>query len=260
MLYAPAPLPAPDLPAPLSAALSRALQAPAARVQAVTAGDRVLWLKRAETLSLRWRLQKGDPQRALETERAALRDLGARGLPVARLVAEGPDYLVTEDAGTPLSHLLSDPAAAGAARPADLAAAFAAAGAALADLHRAGVAHGRPALRDICWDGHQARFIDLEAWRPGPSGPARMARDVLVLLHSVLVLRPDPGPELAAALAGWQRRAPAGLWPRVQRQAAALGLLRAPVRLLLRLRPRTREFAAALVLIDWLTAQRTPPP
>lgn len=242
---------APDLAEPLRRALDRALQTAPVRVRRVSAGGQALWLKRAETLSLRWRLQKGDPRRGLEAERAGLHVLGEMGLPVARLVAEGPDYLATAEAGRPLSAVLADPAHGGA----DRLAGFVAAGAALAALHRAGVAHGRPALRDICWDGAQARFIDLERYRSGPASRGRMARDLLILLHSVLVIRPAPGPELAAVLAGWQAGAPPGLWAEVGRQAARLARLRGVARLVRHWRPESRELAAGLALLDWLAGQ-----
>jgi len=240
-----------ELTAPLRQALDRALQSAPERVRRVSAGGQAVWLKQAERLSLRWRLQKGDPRCGLEAERAGLRVLGELGLPVARLVAEGPGYLATAEAGVALADILADPAQGGARRLAG----FSAAGAALAALHRAGVAHGRPALRDICWDGAQARFIDLERYRSGPAKPRRMARDLLILLHSVLVIRPEPGPELASVLAGWQSGAPEGLWPEVVRQAARLARLRGVARLVRHWRPESRELAAGLALLDWLAGQ-----
>ena len=207
-------------------------------------------MKQAEHLSLRWRLQKGDPQRALQVERAGLSTLGRMGLPVARLVAAGPGFLATAAAGEPVAEMF---ATHGATAEAPLAA-LSAAGTALAVMHGAGVAHGRPALRDACWDGHRVRFIDLEHYQPGPAAPGRMARDLLVLLHSVMLMRVEPGPELAATLAGWRAQAPPGLWDEVRRQAERLQRLRGVARVAMRLRPPAPEVAAAVALLDWLAA------
>lgn len=237
-----------DLPEPLRDALLDALAEPPVRVRRVAAGTRAVWLKRAERLSLRWRLQKGDSRRAFEADRAGLHALAALGLPVAPILAEGDDYFATADVGRPLSLQLGDPAAAGPARVAG----FAAAGAALAALHRAGVAHGRPSVRDICWDGAQARFIDLERYRAGPAGRRRMVLDVLILLHSMLVIARAPGPELAAALAGWRAAAPVELVPALLLRARRLAWLGALARLVLRWRPNSRELAAVPMLLDWL--------
>lgn len=241
----------PGLPAPLRQALEAALQAPPQRVQRVAAGDRAVWLKRAERLSLRWRLQKGDTRRAFEADRAGLHDLAALGLPVAQVVAEGPDFFATEEAGQQIAHLLRLPDHAGPGRVA----ACRAAGAALAALHRAGVAHGRPSIRDICWDGQAARFIDFERYRKGRAGPGAMALDVLILLHSMFAITRGPAPEIAAALDGWREGAPVGLWSAVRARAARFGWLGRLARLALRLRPRSKELAAVALMLDFVAAQ-----
>lgn len=246
----------PQLPSALCKQMLLTLQAPHRRVSRVEAAGRAVWLKRAERLGLRWRLQKGDPQRALVSEWQGLLDLGDRGLPVARLVAAGPGFLATDEAGVSVADLLATTAGQAAGAEAVLMSA----GQALATLHAEGVAHGRPALRDICWDGAHARFIDLEQYRPGPAAPARMARDLLVLLHSVLMQRARPGPETAAILAGWRAGAPLGLWDEVRRQASRLRLLRGVARLALRPQRPVPEVAAALVLLDWLPEVADPLP
>lgn len=234
----------------LLAALQAALAAPAVRIRPVTAGGETVWLKRVERLSLRWRLQKGGSRRAFAADRAGLRDLAAAGLPVVPIIAEGPDFLVTPAAGTPLSDLL----AAGAVDPAIMVAA----GSGLARLHRGGVAHGRPAARDILWDGAQVWFIDFERYRPGPAPAGRQARDMLALLHSLLKIRARPTPEVQAVLESWVAAAPpvsvAALW----RQARWLRPWRPVVGWLQRRRPRSREFAAVAALLDWLGTMAPP--
>lgn len=235
----------------LQGAVAAALAGPPERVRRVAAGAQAVWLKQAEQLSLRWRLQKGDSRRAFEADRAGLHDLSALGLPVAPIVAEGEDFFATAEVGVPLSVLLADPAEAGPGRVAG----FRAAGVALAALHRAGVAHGRPSARDICWDGATARLIDFERYRRGGDRPGRMVTDLLIHLHSVLAICRVPGPELDAALAGWREGAPDGLWPLLLRRVRRLRWLARLARWVQRRRPNSRELAAVPAVLDWLESQ-----
>lgn len=241
----------PDMPVALRVALEAALRHPPQRVQRVAAGGRAVWLKQAEQLSLRWRLQKGDTRRAFEADREGLHDLAALGLPVAQVVAEGPDFFATAEVGHSIAHLLRNAEFAGPERIA----ACRAAGAALAALHRAGVAHGRPSIRDICWDGQVARFIDLERYRKGRAGQGQMALDVLILVHSMFAITRGPAAEIDAAWEAWRSAAPEGLLRAVlarARRARWLGVLAG---LGLRLRPASRELRAVPLTLDHVAAQ-----
>ena len=71
--------------------------------------------------------------------------IGDAGLPVAPILDQGLDYIVTPDVGRTLDTLLCDRSM----DRAELQRAFAAAGRALAQLHHNGFCHGRPALRDM---------------------------------------------------------------------------------------------------------------
>ncbi|MFV0493291.1 MAG: hypothetical protein ACK5M4_15880, partial [Pseudorhodobacter sp.] len=214
-----------DLPPELSQALKVALAAPPQRICALQLPDgRQFWLKRAERLSGRMRLQKGDGSAAFHREREGLRLLNAAGLPVPPLLAEGVDWFLTADQGETLSTLLWRQA--DNPKPA-----FTAAGQALAQLHMAGFNHGRPAIRDICWDGRAARFIDLERFDPDRSSSRAKAIDILIFVHSIynLALKypEDPKIESAreAAIAAYRATAP-GIWVLARRLAAQLFLLR----------------------------------
>ena len=229
----------PALPAPLARAVERALDTPG-RVQQVRAAGRMVWVKQAETLSLRWRLQKGDANRAFEADRTGLRVLGDAGLPVPPILAEGPDFFVVPDVGPTLARMLVDPDAAGP----DRLAAFAAAGCALAVLHRAGVCHGRPSIRDICWDGITARVIDLERFRPGKRSLRDMAADVVVFHYSILSYGRAETPELHAAATAYRAHAPEGVWQAAQARMARLRWLAPVARAVQRVRPNSRELAA----------------
>ncbi|MDO9639454.1 MAG: lipopolysaccharide kinase InaA family protein [Pseudotabrizicola sp.] len=217
----------PPLPQPVATALHNALAQPSQRIRALAlpGGGRV-WLKRIEQASGLMRLQKGNGQSAFVAERDALRLLHARGVPVAQVMAEGPDYLLLPDLGPTLAALMQT-----ADHPkADRIAAFAAAGAALAGLHRAGFSHGRPALRDFCWQQGALRLIDLERFRNRKRSRLVRAMDVVIFTHSWFAQGHDtaPGPELDGALNAYRAAAPAGLWravARLVRLLAPLGTL-----------------------------------
>jgi tRNA A-37 threonylcarbamoyl transferase component Bud32 len=170
------------------------------------------------------------------------------GLPVAPVVAEGPDFLVVPDLGPTLDRMLLH-------RTPGLESAFAAAGGALARLHRAGYAHGRPALRDICWDGHEARLIDLENFDAGHSAPWRRAMDVVVLAQTHFTQAHDmPGP-LALAIDAYRAGAGPQAWAAVQRLARLLVPLGWLAAGLYRLRPISRELRAVPLALAVLRAR-----
>ena len=205
------------------------------------------WLKQVEVLSLRLRLQKGDPARALDAECSALLMLARIGMPVADVVVSGAGYLVLRDHGRTLHHLLQNRAG-----PPDLIAAFSAAGRSLSRLHRAGYAHGRPALRDICWDGHQARLIDLENFDPRKRRSWRRALDMVMLAQSYFTLRPGDEHLLDVAMQSYRDQAKVADWTALQRLVSHLGWFAGPSRLLAQLRPKAREAQAVGLTLDYL--------
>jgi tRNA A-37 threonylcarbamoyl transferase component Bud32 len=225
--------------------LERSLQAmladPPRRVQRLELPDgRRFWLKRVERLQGRLRLQKGDPTRAFAAEREGLRALAAKGLPVAEVAREGPDWVLMPDAGPVLPAMVADVARS----EAEKLAAFGKAGQALGRLHWAGLVHGRPAVRDICWDGNEARFIDLERFRRGRRGGLWQAVDVVMFAQTAFTLWPDDGRWLDAALETYAVNAPDGAMARAARLVWWLGPLGWLARALSALRPTSRELRA----------------
>lgn len=232
--------------------LALALREPSVRIKPFLGpnGER-LWLKRIEALSLRLRLQKGDGHRAFHNELNALHVLGRAGLPVPEILAEGPDHFVISDVGPTLAQMLRSSATPFAKR----AAAFRAAGAALGRLHSAGFVHGRPAIRDICWDGEEARFIDLEQFSEKRQSAFRRALDIAVFTQTYMTEMSGPGPYLDLAIAAYRSNAPAGAMADVRNLGAWLLPLRpilAPVRWL---RPDAKEFQAIPQTIAYLRKQ-----
>jgi tRNA A-37 threonylcarbamoyl transferase component Bud32 len=231
------PLPDPKLDAALNAALAE----PPRRVRALVLADgRRFWLKRVERLSGRLRVQKGDPAKAFAAEREGLRVLALAGLPVAGVVAEGPGWVLMPDAGPVLSEVVGDP---GRGIDEKLRS-FAEAGRALGRLHWAGMAHGRPAVRDVCWDGVEARFIDLERFQRAKRAGFWQAADVVMFAQTAFTLWPEESRWLDAALEAYAVSAPEGAMAAVRRLVGWLrpvGWLAAG---LVALRPESRELRA----------------
>lgn len=214
-------------------------EAPRRVTRLVSGGGRTWWLKRVERLSLRLRLQKGDPERAFEAERRGLKTLAAHSIPVPEIALEGADYVLLPDAGPTLQSLVEDTGGSP-----DAMAAFAAAGRALGLLHWAGLSHGRPAPRDICWDGTTARFIDLERFSPARRSGIWQALDIVIFTQSCFARWPEDPRFLDTALEAYRVNAPEGALARAGRLAFWLGWLKPLARLVTAFKPRSREFRA----------------
>ena len=169
-----------------------AARAAGGRVSPVTIAGRPAWVKIAREKRLIVRLQKGAAPRLLREETAILRAMAMRGLAVPEVIGAGDDWLITSDSGPTLAVMLADQPEAP-----DLPSAFAAAGHALAQMHRAGCAHGRPHLRDVCWDDAEGRacFIDLERAASLQAGMSGFTRDLLIFVFAYFCIRPQPGPQ-----------------------------------------------------------------
>ncbi|MBA3911235.1 MAG: serine/threonine protein phosphatase [Rhodobacter sp.] len=226
-----------------------ALAEPPRRVRQLDLPDgRRFWLKRVERLSGLMRLQKGDPDRAFAAERAGLQALAEAGLPVAEVALEGPGWMLMPDAGSVLPQVVAD----ASRTEADKLAAFAQAGRALGLLHLAGLVHGRPAVRDICWDGKEARFIDLERFRYGRRGGLWQAADVVIFTQTCFTRWPQDTTWVNAALEAYAVNAPDGAMAQVRRLVWLLmpvGWLSWALSLI---RPQSRELRAVPLALSRL--------
>lgn len=209
-----------------------AARATGRRVTAATIGGRRAWVKIALEKRLIVRLQKGPAPRLLRTETDILAAMAARGLAVPEVLGTGDDWLITADAGPTLAELLET----GHDTP-DLTRAFAAAGTALAQMHLAGCAHGRPHLRDVCWDAGNDRacLIDLERGASLSSGMSGFTRDLLIFVFACYCVHPQPGPHepLTAFCQAYRETAPPGTWDAARdriRRWRWLGPLSRPLR------------------------------
>ncbi len=233
----------------IALAINAALGEAPVRIRLLETAEGRIWIKRVEQLSLRWRLQKGSGRRSFEKDREGLHVLGDAGLPVAPILAEGPDFFVTPDLGVTLHALLG-----GDAPKAERIVAFRTAGTALAALHLKGFSHGRPAVRDLCWDGTAVRFIDMEKFSVRRSKPRHFAGDVLVFVHSVFAAG-GAADELEAAMAAYRAGVGAEAWSAVRGFAARLAFL-GPLTVPLRtLRPRSRDLNAVANTLDYMAGR-----
>ena len=124
------------------------------RVYHFTYQKQAYWLKQPEQLRGVWRLLKPHPKQSFLNEIHSLQHFAERQAPVPKLMMFGEDYLVLEDGGHNVAYWVSrnidnqtkQQILCDAAK-------------ALADLHRRGLVHGRPAIRDILWKDGNVLFI-----------------------------------------------------------------------------------------------------
>jgi len=190
--------------------IARASIPDAPRIEAVDMEGKRYWIKRPEVLSLRWRIQKGNPVRLFAREQRIHRTLMARKAPVPPILAAAESYLVLPDSGPTLEATLSD------AAPDERLRAFHAAGRALAGLHALGLAHGRPHPRDLCWDGTRISFLDFERGSSATASERRQIWDLVQLIHGTYGLAPRETPEVAALCDGYRQADQRGLWQAAQ--------------------------------------------
>lgn len=210
----------------------------AARIGQVEINGRTGWLKRPEKLGLSLRLRKGDPQKGFEREKQTYLALQGKGLPVADLLAVGEDYFVTADAGIAVNRLRRDTLD----QPEIFHDVLCESAVALARLHGAGYCHGRPALKDICWNDGRVTFIDLDRTKPGSD--RGYALDVLVFFFNAIAETGGAGPEIRAARDSYRQNDPDGHWDKAVAMAARLRTMSWPLKPLTKALNNKKEFRA----------------
>lgn len=121
-----------------------------------------------------------------------LRDAGA---PVAEILASGENWFATADHGTTLQKLLKRSELS----EKQLQYILEQAATALASLHNINAWHGRPALKDMLWDGGKITLIDFEENPITFLTPVQcMSRDLFLFMHSVVRFYDIDSPVVAA--------------------------------------------------------------
>jgi len=198
--------PAPD--ADLEAHVAAHVAATDKRISRITHQGQVVWIKQREKPGLVLRLQKGDPAVAFAAERAAMQQLRTAGVPVPKILAQGEDFFATADCGAPLDYILRT--LSGTVEERTLA--FAAAGAALAAIHAAQLSHGRPSIKDICWQDGRITFLDFERFAAKRNSAKGHREDLILMISSAYSVTNQTGPEIDALMAGYRAHDPAGIW------------------------------------------------
>ncbi|WP_373100267.1 MULTISPECIES: protein kinase family protein [Pasteurellaceae] len=146
---------------------------------------KAFWLKQPEQVRGIWRVLKPYPRKAFRQEIAALRYFAEHRAPVPEMVLCGEDFFVLRDSGRSIGSALNDETVPQALKDQMLDDGARA----LAQLHRQGLVHGRPALRDMLWDNGRVSFIDFESgWVKTDSDKVlirRKVRDNLIFIHSL---------------------------------------------------------------------------
>ena len=221
------------------------------RVSRLDHGGRVVWVKREEELSLRMRLQKGASASAFERERRALHRLDPLDLPTPRILVEGPDFFVIEDAGVSLLTMVRHDLGGDGERHA----AFVAAGEGLAAFHGRHLSHGNPRLKDICWKDGRITFIDYEKFDDRRNTPDGHARDVATFVLNAIAEAGRATPDLDAARDAYRAHDTQGIWETAARLVRRLRYLDWVTKPLQYRRPgRSREFKAIPLTMAYFAA------
>lgn len=156
-----------------------------------------------------------DPTASLAYEAGRLRQLREGGIRVPAIVLQTPNYLVLEDAGTPLSVLLGS----SAMKPEEKKLLVSQLSNALAQLHNRGFFHSRPALRDIAYKEGEIYFMDFEEnLEKALSTEEAIVRDGFLYAHTLY--RKLRSPELAeTGLDAYHRALRADLWDNLTEEA-----------------------------------------
>jgi len=210
----------------------------ASRIENVTRGGQEFWIKRPEALPFKMRLQKGDPFKAFAAEIEAHKRFEDLGLPVPRIVASGPDFVITEGAGPSINTLLAT------LSDSDQSTVLFRAGEALASWHRKGFGHGRPSLKDMCWQDGKITFLDFERAGDKRNGVGGQVMDLLILLFSTSVETGGENSAMAAVRDGYLSAGGRSNWRRAKARLRWLTPLRLALRPVVWVLGENREFDA----------------
>lgn len=139
------------------------------------------WLKQPEKLSGIWLLLKPNPKKSFKNELQTLLELAKQQAPVPEVVYHGKDFFVLEDAGKSISYWVDAPACSENQKFSILSDASQA----LIGLHKEGLVHGRPAIRDIVWNKGKIVFLDFESRSNSQNKDWLIVRDMLFFFDSL---------------------------------------------------------------------------
>lgn len=153
---------------------------PSDRVLNFTLDDQKYWIKR-KLGNGRNQLVKYSVEKEFYYEIARM-TIAGRNNPdlVPEIEVLTPNYMVTKDGGPTVKNWLDSDKS-----EAEKELILEEAGAALAALHKNGIVHGRPALRDITWNDGVIHFLDWENRMYSQDPATQKALDFLLLLQGI---------------------------------------------------------------------------
>ncbi|MDA8586832.1 lipopolysaccharide kinase InaA family protein [Rhodobacteraceae bacterium] len=215
------------------------------RIETFKLAGQVYWIKRPERATLQLMLQKGDPMRAFAQEVAAYQKFAKLGLPVVPIIAVGATYLVTKDNGTQLRQLAKT-------KSQDLPKALTAAARGLAEFHKAGVCHGRPSLKDICWKNEKISFLDFERATRDRNLERAIATDIILFIYSISVETAGDTTAMSTARDAYIAAGGAAQWQKAQSRARGFFYLRAILWPAAKVYKKSRELSAVEPLFKFM--------
>ena len=117
--------------------------------------------------------------------------------PVPKVVLSSTDYVVLEDAGTSVKQCIKNSSVSERTHL------LYKAGEALGTLHSLNFAHGRPFIRDMCWDGSRITLVDFERHKGQFASKRQQAQDILIFVHGLFMHVPNFEEGVNAALKGY---------------------------------------------------------
>lgn len=225
-----------------------ALQREPARVERMDLQGQTYWIKRPEHHSFLWRLRKGDPLKSLHREIFGYQQLNSLGLAAAPLVDSGDDYFITANAGVSIATLYHDQKETNEERGR----ALCTAAKALRDIHSAGMAHGRPNLKDMLWDGQKVYFIDFEMFGVVRNPRRAQILDLLMFALSCFAIANNSPPQTREALLAYRDLDNGGIWQGAVTWLRRLQPVRLLVKPLLRSKKRLRDVRAFCAMMDMM--------
>ncbi len=153
---------------------------PGSRVLSITVEEEKYWIKR-KLGNGRNQLVKYSVEKEFYYEIARM-TIAGKNCPdlVPEIVLLKPTYMVTRDGGPTVQHWLESDISE--ERKEILLERM---GASLATLHEQDIVHGRPALRDMTWNGEKLTFLDWENRLYSKDLAEQKAIDFLLLLHGL---------------------------------------------------------------------------
>lgn len=149
-----------------------------------------------------------------------LQKLHRRGVRVPDIIAYDQHWVAMSDIGPSLRSLLGNIATTD---PAQLNRVLIQAATELGKLHQQGMWHGRPALRDITWDGENIGFVDFEEDPAQHMAPLQcQARDLLAFIHSLSNYFEQHSATMRQCIMAYRRYAPEPVWQEASRIATSM--------------------------------------